>query len=628
MVLITCLVIKPVTAKTNEEKMNVIKRINYGVVFKQESFLYMSSEDWLHTFEVELPQNVNLPRMSFCFDNNNECSTVNSMVNFIHSLHDSTESQLFETIKAIHTLVPQTEYFYNKKSERSLLPFIGSMAKGIFGLATMSDVHLLARHINELNKRSRVMANVLQQHGSHFSSFMTLIDNRTNNLMNGVKTNAAEIKQITYKFYNSLTSFQHSMTNISKILITLVNNANILRENLNQLQSSIQSLAEGRISPFLLPKHILAHSLHKIQRIMSESYPGFHLTHFDPSYYYTHSNFVYARNHSRMYITVKFPISAHAKPLNLFKVYSLPVPVNNTSSHATKLMSLPKYFAITNNNDFYAALSTDDLTNCKHGITVFCSTNIQLTPIYQPSCIIALFSNNLTMVKQLCNFRFLLDHIVHKVIELTPTSVLVYKSNNDLTLKCPDNSHVVPPCPLCIVHVPCRCSLLSHKLYFAPKLINCYDEKTMLDTKTSSALSVLHPVNLALLTEFFDQTKLNNILGDTTFPSQVALKVPNFKIYSHNMSNILVADQQDHLSLRKMAQAAKKDEQIFKTLTEPLITGDISLNSEWPDLNAILIFVALTIGCLSFITCIYLFFKVRKMAIAMLILKQVSNVKA
>ncbi|CAG2233954.1 unnamed protein product [Mytilus edulis] len=428
----------------------------------------------------------------------------------------------------------------------------------------MSDAHLLARHINELNKRSRVMANVLQQHGSHFSSFMTLIDNRTNNLMNGVKTNAAQIKQITYKFYNSLTSFQHSMTNISKILITLVNNANILRENLNQLQSSIQSLAEGRISPFLLPKHILAHSMHKIHRIMSESYPGFHLTHFDPSYYYTHSNFVYARNHSRMYITVKFPISAHAKPLKLFKVYSLPVPVNSTSSHATKLMSLPKYFAITNNNDFYAALSTDDLANCKHGMTVFCYTNLQLTPINRPSCIVALFSNNITMVKQLCNFRFLLDHIVHKVIELTPTSVLVYKSNNDLTLKCPDNSHVIPPCPLCIVHVPCRCSISSHKLYFAPKLINCYDENTQLDTNTSSALSVLHPVNLALLTEFFDQTKLNNILGDTTFPSQVALKVPNFKIYSHNMSNILVADQQDHLSLRKWLKQLKKMNKFLK----------------------------------------------------------------
>lgn len=431
MVHITCLVIKPVTAKTNEEKMNVIQRINYGVVFKQESFLYMSSEEWLHTFEVELPHNVKLPRMSFCIDNSNDCSNINSMVNFIHSLHDSTESQLFETIKAIHTLVPQTEYFYNKRDGRSLLPFIGSMSKGIFGLATMSDVHLLARHINELNKRYRVMTNVLQQHGSHFSSFMTLIDNRTNNLMNSVKTNAAQIKQITYKFFNSLTSFQHSMTNISKILITLVNNANILRENINPLQSSIQSLAEGRISPFLLPKHILAHSMHKIQRIMSESYLGFHLTHVDPSYYYTHSNFVYARNHSRMYITVNFPISAHAKPLNLFKVYSLPVPVNSTSSNATKLISLPKYFAITNNNDFYAALSTDDLGNCKHGMTVFC---LQLTPINQPSCIVALFSNNITMVKQLCNFRLLLNHIVHKVIELTPTYVLVYKSNNDLTL--------------------------------------------------------------------------------------------------------------------------------------------------------------------------------------------------
>ena len=77
-----------------------------------------------------------------------------------------------------------------------------------------------------------------------------------------------------------------------------------------------------------------------------------------------------------------------------------------------------------------------------------------------------------------------------------------------------------------------------------------------------------------------------------------------------------------------MAQAAKKDEQIFQTLTEPLLTGDITLAEDWPDTNAILIFVALGIGFLSFITCIYLFFKVRKMATALLVIQQVASVKS
>lgn len=118
------------------------------------------------------------------------------------------------------------------------------------------------------------------------------------------------------------------------------------------------------------------------------------------------------------------------------------------------------------------------------------------------------------------------------------------------------------------------------------------------------------------------------MLGDTTFPKQVTLKVPDFKLYSHNMTSIVVADQEQHLSLTKMAQAARKDEQIFKTLTEPLLTGDIQLQSEWPDTNAILIFISLGIGIFLFFICAYLFLKVRKMATAMFILQQVSQAKS
>ena len=182
MVLITALVIKPATTQTIDEKMNIVQRLNYGVIFRQESFLHMSTESWLHTFKVELPKKVTLSKMYFCEEIKNECNSMNNMVNFIHALHDSTESQLKETIKAIHALVPQTNYFGSKRNQRSLLPFIGSLAKGIFGLATLGDVQMLAKHINELNRRSILMANTLHQHGSHLSSFMSIINNRTTNL--------------------------------------------------------------------------------------------------------------------------------------------------------------------------------------------------------------------------------------------------------------------------------------------------------------------------------------------------------------------------------------------------------------------------------------------------------------
>jgi len=626
MVLVALLMINPVSATTADKNVKVIQRLNYGIMFKQEASLFISTESWLHTFQVDLPKNVNLDKMNFCNNLTTNCHTMNSMINFIHSLHVSTETQLVETIKAIRTLIPQTGILTKTRDARSLLPFIGSLAKGLFGTATMGDVELLARHINELNKRSRIMAYALQQHGSHLSSFISLIDNKTTNLIHGVQQNAAEIKKLTTSFYSTLSTFQDSFTNMSKMLISMVNDANILRENLNQFYSSIQSLVEGRISPFLIPKHALLHSLHKVQRILSKFYPGFYLTHLEPNYYYTHSNFIFTRNHSTLFISVRFPLSTHSKPLTLYKIISLPVPVNATSSHATKLMSLPKYVATTYQHDYYVTLSVEDLANCIHDVHMYCPSNIPLIPTSKPSCTMALFNNNVTMVNQLCNFRFLQNHITSTIIELSSTSVLIYNNENDMTLKCPDHSKIIPACPYCIVHVPCMCSLTSPALYLAPRLINCHTETSVLTAHSNSY--VLHPVNLALLTQFFNATKLKAILGDTTFPSQVSLKIPNFKIYSHNMSKILVADQQQHLSLQKMAQAAKNDEQIFKTLTEPLLTGDISLEPEWPDLNGILNIIALSVGFLSFIICVYLFFKIRKMTTALLVLTEVSRAKS
>lgn len=54
MALIAFLVIQPAT--TQENRMNIIERLNYGVVFKQESYLHIAKEAWLHTFKVELPK--------------------------------------------------------------------------------------------------------------------------------------------------------------------------------------------------------------------------------------------------------------------------------------------------------------------------------------------------------------------------------------------------------------------------------------------------------------------------------------------------------------------------------------------------------------------------------------------
>ena len=86
---------------------------------------------------------------------------VNSMVTFIHNLQASMETDLLDTVVSIHTLIPQTKSFDASRSELSFLPFIGNLAKGLYGTSTVRDVNLLASYIYALNRKTRLVTHVL-----------------------------------------------------------------------------------------------------------------------------------------------------------------------------------------------------------------------------------------------------------------------------------------------------------------------------------------------------------------------------------------------------------------------------------------------------------------------------------
>ncbi|CAC5404909.1 unnamed protein product [Mytilus coruscus] len=375
------------------------------------------------------------------------------------------EHDLKETIQAIKVLVPQIKLFESSRNGRAILPFIGSMAKGLFGLATMSDVQLLANHIYALNAKSRSITEALQQHSDHLSSFGKVIDKRTSNLM----------------------------------------------------------------------------------------------------------------------------------------------------------LDLPQYLGLTYQHDYYLPLSTDDLTDCVHGRIVFCTFNKALFPITVPDCSLALFQNSVKQVSRLCNLRFLENHLSHDIIEVTPTSVLGYDSE-ELDLICPQSQRKIPGCTFCVINIPCKCSLSTRKLYFSPRLVDCYE--------SSSNFSILHPVNLALVQEFFDEKRFTSLLADSLFTTPVQLAISDFSFYNHNISKILAADAKTYLSLKKIAVAAIKDKMIFKTLTEPLLSGNISLQSSLLDTNTIVSFCSLGTAILSLFAFAFLFCKTRKIAMTMTIMQQMSHTKS
>ena len=159
----------------------------------------------------------------------------------------------------------------------------------------------------------------------------------------------------------------------------------------------------------------------------------------------------------------------------------------------------------------------------------------------------------------------------HSIIPVSHTSILLY--NTDVVeFDCKAGKRMQKGCKLCLVKVPCECSVSTSTIYLPPRLSACHENTT----------SVLHPVNLALLQHFFNDNELKDIEANALFENPLSVEVPHFKIYNHSMQTILADDRKAHLSLEKMAQSAKKNAIVFQSLTDPLLTGDILLKNNWP----------------------------------------------
>ena len=614
---IMCLLLLLCSLGMSEEK-KIVQRLNYGVVFKEQGQLVLSNEHWLHTFEINMPDHVAIPSLGTCHKDNSTCLLIAHILASINAVRSETSARLNNTIETIRKLIPEAE-IKRSRSRRSLLPFIGDLSKSLFGTATVEDVNVLARHINALTKRTRAMATVLAQHEDGLSSYITKANHRMDNLMKGIKDNYMALYYRQSQIKDTTRELEEHFQSMIALLSQQIQSSSHINHELDELKIGITDLVNGKLSPLLLPQPILSSTINNIQNILNNKYPGFYLNQASPASIYSDSNFLYSRNKTSVYITIKIPISHFQEPLHVFNVLSLPVPVNATSKHATHLLNLPDNLILTSNQQFYTTISDLQLNKCKGKSVKQCAFNLALTPVTTESCILALYINSKSKVQSLCDFRFVHNVLHSKIIELTPNFLVLYHTPL-ISMECGKEHKMIKGCDFCIVNLPCQCTIITTEFYLAPRLASCHNH--------TKDISMLHPVNLILLQHFFENNHIDNVFADTSFSNPINITIPKFKFYKHEMSDIMADDQKSHLSLAKMADSAKKNETIFQSLAEPLLDGEIAIQTDWPDLNAILIFVSMGTTVASIIIMAWTCLKLRKLSQAVLVLQQCKAINS
>ena len=99
---------------------------------------------------------------------------------------------------------------------------------------------------------------------------------------------------------------------------------------LNSFLTGLTDLADGTLSPHLIPPHILASTLQKVHKLIYDHHPGYSLVHTNTTFYYNHylSSFTCTKSH--ILIHIQAPFSRIDALFDLYQVSSFPSPSKQT----------------------------------------------------------------------------------------------------------------------------------------------------------------------------------------------------------------------------------------------------------------------------------------------------------
>ena len=523
---------------------------------------------WHHTFLVKLPQPITYVKST------PPCRLVNTSVPLCHLLHDAhrqsqelgmeTNKHLTKLRSLMNEAIPILQHKEDSITKRAILPFIGQISHSLFGTATDQDVEILSKHIRALESRMHVLSDSFQHQGSNLASYMKTINERVSSTINAIQINNQAIASLG----NELWLMDHSLILASKLSAHLTKEAakgSYLLQMTETLLLAIHQLHQGRLSPTIIPKSVLQMVIHQIKHKLSLHYPNFHLTHSKPDHYYKTDHFLYSRQGNSLYVTLKLPLSSVAAPLQVFKVINAPLPINSSSTHTTILDEPPNYFAISTNRQYYSSLSEAEWSKCKgHRSLLHCHIVIPLISTGRTSCISALFFQQKHTIRELCEFNFIPNGLRPQITSLSDNT-LILSNISHLTLQCAHNVKELQGCSFCTISIPCKCSLVAETFFIPATLHGC--------ANITDYITKLHPINLAVLQHFLTDSDLVEVQGDSLTRIPVNAQIPPINLYQHKFSKFIASDKQTKHNLRRMMTAVKNNQQVFQTLTDPILAG-------------------------------------------------------
>jgi len=161
-----------------------------------------------------------------------------------------------------------------------------------------------------------------------------------------------------------------------------------------------------------------------------------------------------------------------------------------------------------------------------------------------------------------------------------------------------------------------NCSITTDSQFIAPTFTHNQGNQ-------SSNVVTRFITNLGILQHFFDNETLKTMNGQTLLIEEPKISLPPFKFFEHKISEKFAQDKKIKIDLEKAAEAVRTDGVILNSLSEAIVTGSIITVSDsfWFSTAGFVVEVSGGVILMLFLNVCYLLFRVRQLAITVLVLQ-------
>ena len=600
-----------------------VLRSSFGVMFKYVASAKLVSDEYKQMFHVDLPpldliEKLEGPLVRCKVKTRGDewiytytglsCGDHVPYNEFLSTLHNDYVNKLNTTINKMYNLFVPHDGKDNKFARRALFGFLGTGLSYLTGLVTHDNLNDLKQTIIQIMSETSDLSGTLNNQLSDLSSMIKLSNVRINNVVNHIHDQNQVLLDMTIAHDRSL----HSLANFTLLLFQKLHLFNKLSSDMAEHLQALERLSSGILEPSIISPAALDNVLNHITDHLQQNFPNVKLISTSKALYYSQADCVSVRIKNKILIMKKFPLTNWNQRFFIYQIKNFNIPISNNNSHATTLINLPAYVAISEDNEYYFPF--DHVPIIKNEMLFL---NSEPMENFNNTCIFALYKNDANKITKLCTSVFLPLGLKPSIIRLGVTKILLIQIPIYTLIFSNETQENYKGChSFCIKTIPCGAMIKTESFLLPPKINGCGNE-TIQDI-------TLFPINYALLSAFFQQNELQVFKSSMLLEKELDLVLPQIDFLKLNDSIHLEEDTNVKLNLNRLADSLSKDQVLFQNnihaLKYDVLTNFQNLEifnyKSWRD---ILLSVTASIEIFYLLIIVVLFWKLHKLRILILL---------